>query len=208
MGVAVGSDEQLKIEYLSTDALIPYARNPRKNDHAVDSVAASIKEFGFKVPIVVDAEGVIVTGHTRVKAAKKLGMGKVPAIRAGDLSKEQIKAFRILDNKVAEKSEWDPELLPLELAEITIDLAPFDVEFEEEIQPNIIDQVSLPDGAGNNLQAMSFIVSNEQAETIRRAIDIAKEFGEFGDTGNENGNGNSLGRIAELFILWAAQKTS
>jgi ParB family transcriptional regulator, chromosome partitioning protein len=120
----------MKIEQVSIDKLIPYARNPRKNDAAVDSVAASIKEFGFKQPIVIDAENVVVAGHTRLKAAKKLGIKEVPCLRADDLTPDQIKAYRILDNKVAEKSEWDLELLPLELSEIELDLGPFEVEFD------------------------------------------------------------------------------
>lgn len=80
--------------------LIPYENNPRKNDEAVDKVALSISAFGFKVPIVIDKNNVIVTGHTRYKAAKKLGLSVVPCIKADDLTDEQIKAFRLADNKV------------------------------------------------------------------------------------------------------------
>jgi ParB/RepB/Spo0J family partition protein len=80
--------------------LKPYEKNPRRNDASVEYVANSIKEFGFKVPIVIDRDGVIVAGHTRYKAAKKLGMEKVPCIVADDLSEAQIKAFRLADNKV------------------------------------------------------------------------------------------------------------
>lgn len=101
-----------------TTELIPYENNPRNNDGAVDAVAASIKEFGFKVPIVIDANGVIVAGHTRLKAAKKLGLETVPCIIADDLSEEQIKAFRLADNKAAELAEWDEELLNAELEKI------------------------------------------------------------------------------------------
>lgn len=96
----------------------PYGRNPRKNDDAVPYVAESIKQFGFKVPIVIDRGGVIVAGHTRYKAAKKLGMETVPCIVADDLTEEQIKAFRLADNKVAEKAVWDFELLGTELEEL------------------------------------------------------------------------------------------
>ena len=93
--------------------LKPYKRNPRKNDGAVDAVAASIKEFGFKVPIVIDADGEIIAGHTRFKAAKKLGLKEVPCIIADDLTPDQIKAFRLADNKTAELADWDFELLQL-----------------------------------------------------------------------------------------------
>lgn len=96
----------------------PYEKNPRKNDEAVKYVAESIKQFGFKVPIVIDAEGIIVAGHTRFKAAKKLGLDSVPCIVADDLTEEQIKAFRLADNKVAEKAEWDFDLLAGELDEL------------------------------------------------------------------------------------------
>lgn len=124
----------MEINLRSVSELIPYARNPRKNDLAVDSVAASIKEFGFKQPIVVDADNVIVVGHTRLRAAKKLGILEVPVIVATDLTPDQIKAYRILDNKLNEKAEWDGELLGLELSEIEMDLAPFDVDFEDDVR--------------------------------------------------------------------------
>src|SRR5262245_8793461 len=108
----------MKVEERDINSLVPYARNPRKNDQAIDAVAASIKEFGFKQPIVVDTDGVIVAGHTRMKAAKKLGIKKVPVVVASDLSPAQVQAFRLLDNRVAQKAEWDAELLKLELDEI------------------------------------------------------------------------------------------
>lgn len=119
----------MKVVDVPVSDLIPYARNPRKNDASVDSVAASIKEFGFKQPIVVDKDRVVVAGHTRLKAAQKLGLETVPVVVAEDLTPEQIKAYRILDNKVGEKSEWDAELLHLELSEIQLDLKVFEVDF-------------------------------------------------------------------------------
>lgn len=113
--------------------LKPYENNPRKNDDAVKYVAESIKEFGFKVPIVIDKNNVIVAGHTRYKAAKKLKMSEVPCIIADDLTDEQIKAFRLADNKVAEKSEWDFDLLNAELDDI-IDLDMELFGFEDALQ--------------------------------------------------------------------------
>ncbi|MCM1556767.1 MAG: ParB N-terminal domain-containing protein [Anaeroplasma bactoclasticum] len=98
--------------------LKPYEKNPRKNDEAVDAVAASIRNFGFKVPIVIDENNIIVAGHTRYKAATKLKLKKVPCIVADDLTPEQVKAFRLADNKVGEIAEWDFELLDTELEEI------------------------------------------------------------------------------------------
>ena len=105
--------------------VIPYENNPRKNEEAVDYVAKSIKEFGFKVPIIIDKDNIIVTGHTRLKAAKKLGLKEVPCIMADDLTEEQIKAFRLADNKVSEVATWDFDLLNIELEDI------FDINMEE-----------------------------------------------------------------------------
>lgn len=113
------------------DEIRPYEKNPRRNDDAVKYVAASIKEFGFKVPIIIDKNNVIVAGHTRFKAAKKLGISVVPCIVADDLTDEQIKAFRLADNKVAEAAEWDFELLGQELDDIIeIDMESFGFNFD------------------------------------------------------------------------------
>lgn len=106
-------------------ALHPYERNPRKNDKAVKAVAKSIEEFGFKVPLVIDSDNVIVAGHTRFKAAMKLGLDKVPCVIADDLSPDQIKAFRLADNKVGELAEWDDDLLLQELNDIEMDMEVF-----------------------------------------------------------------------------------
>ena len=106
--------------------LVPYENNPRNNKNAVEYVVESIKEFGFKVPLVIDKDNVIVCGHTRYLAAKKLGMEAVPCIIADDLTEEQINAYRLADNKVHEYSEWDFEMLQSELDGITmIDMEKF-----------------------------------------------------------------------------------
>lgn len=119
----------------SLEELKPYERNPRNNSGSVEKVANSIKEFGFKVPLVIDKDNVIVTGHTRYKAAELLGLDKVPCIVADDLSEEQIKAFRLADNKVGESSEWDDALLQLEMFDITnIDLSDFGFDIESDIE--------------------------------------------------------------------------
>jgi len=106
----------VQIEFWTIDKIKPYARNPRQNEAAVDAVAASIREFGFRQPIVVDGEGIIVVGHTRYKAALKLGLETVPVHIARDLTPEQARAYRIADNKTSDLSDWDLELLPAELA--------------------------------------------------------------------------------------------
>ena len=112
--------------------LIPYEKNPRRNDEAVEYVKNSIKEFGFKVPIVIDKNNVIIAGHTRLKAAKRLGLKTVPCVVADDLSEEQVKAFRLADNKVGELAEWDFSLLESELGDISIDMSEFGFNFGDD----------------------------------------------------------------------------
>ncbi|HQJ68958.1 MAG TPA: ParB N-terminal domain-containing protein, partial [Anaerohalosphaeraceae bacterium] len=108
----------INVEIRNTETIKPYEGNPRNNDAAVDAVAKSIQEFGFLQPIVIDSDGVIVCGHTRYKAALKLGLDKVPVYVAKELTPEQTKAYRIADNKTADLSDWNYELLTLELAEL------------------------------------------------------------------------------------------
>lgn len=111
--------------------ITPYENNPRHNQDAVPLVANSIKEFGFKVPVILDKNNVIVAGHTRIEAAKSLGMKKVPCIYADDLTEEQIKAFRLADNKVSEAAQWDFQMLSFELADIPdIDMSNFGFEID------------------------------------------------------------------------------
>lgn len=114
----------MKVELVALDKVIPYARNPRITAHAVDKVAASIKEFGFRQPIVVDSEMVIIAGHVRHLASQKLGLKKVPVHVADGLTAEQVKAYRIADNRTGEDAQWDKEMLALEIGEL--DAASFD----------------------------------------------------------------------------------
>lgn len=132
------------------DEIRPYANNPRKNDEAVEAVANSIREFGWKQPIVVDADGVIIVGHTRYKAAQMLGLKTVPVLVADDLSDDKVKAYRLADNKTNELAEWDLSALETELAQIDMDMSGFgfdsiiqydsnddsdkDIEFQEKLQ--------------------------------------------------------------------------
>src|SRR5258707_9854742 len=108
----------MQVELRSIDSIRPYENNPRLNDAAVGAVAASIREFGFRQPIVVDEQGVIIVGDTRYKAALKLGLKAVPVHVATDLTPAQIKAYRIADNKTAELADWDHDRLVAELAEL------------------------------------------------------------------------------------------
>lgn len=125
--------------------IIPYENNPRNNDHAVDYVMNSIKEFGFKVPIIIDKNNIIVAGHTRLKAAEKMGMTEVPVIIADDLTDKQIKAFRLADNKAAEIAEWDQDLLMQELLDLeteSFDMLPFGFDqFDDVTTSDVTDSV-------------------------------------------------------------------
>lgn len=115
----------MKIIEKNVKDLIPYENNPRNNEEAVEFVANSIKEFGFKNPIIVDKNNVIVAGHTRLLAAKQLKLKTVPCVMADDLTDEQIKAFRLADNKTAEIAGWNFPLLDMELADIEMDMEQF-----------------------------------------------------------------------------------
>ena len=130
----------MDIKTIELKNLIPYDKNPRKNDEAVKYVAASIREFGFKVPIVIDRNNVIVAGHTRYKAAQELGLKDVPCIVADDLTDKQVRAFRLADNKTAEMAGWDFEILAEELEDICdISMASFGFESDDDMD-KIIDK--------------------------------------------------------------------
>lgn len=137
--------QDIKIIYKNIDELVPYENNPRDNTAAIDAVAASIKEFGFKNPIIIDSDNVIVAGHTRLKAAQKLKIQNVPCVVADDLTQEQVNAFRLADNKTAELAEWDLELLNSELELIDgIDMTEFgfelDIADEQEVVEDEFDE--------------------------------------------------------------------
>lgn len=116
----------MEIIYKLTNEIRPYENNPRNNDEAVAKVAASITDYGFRVPIIIDSNNVIVAGHTRYKAALKIGCESVPCIVIDDLTPEQIRAYRLVDNKTAEYSSWDFEMLEKELKSLDIDISEFE----------------------------------------------------------------------------------
>lgn len=130
----------IKIEEMNLADLVLYDKNPRNNQKAVPLVANSIKEFGFKNPIIIDKKNVIICGHTRYAAAQSLGMRIVPCIRADDLTQQQIKAFRLADNKVSEAASWDAGLLALEMNDILdFDMTDFGFEVIDPVEPEPVE---------------------------------------------------------------------
>lgn len=122
----------MEIKYISIGDIIPYENNPRKNEAAVDAVAESIREFGFRNPVILDRKNVIVCGHTRLKAAEKLGIKEIPCLYADDLTDDQIRAFRLVDNKTAEFADWDFGKLEEELEQINMDLSLWGFEIPDD----------------------------------------------------------------------------
>lgn len=186
--------------------LKPYEKNPRHNQEAIKGVANSIREFGFKVPIVIDKNNVIVAGHTRYKASLELGLETVPCIVADDLTPKQIKAFRLADNKVSEKSYWDFDLLNQELEDIgvDIDMSLFDFKMDvpdsfhgdsEDEEDDIPDEVEVPkddEGGATSIPSIKF-----GSTVIRLTEEECNRFSAFYDA-YMNENGNAFGIIGEL----------
>ena len=196
----------MKIANRNLAELTPYAGNAKKHDSTqIANVAESIKQFGFVQPIVIDRDGVIVIGHCRALAAKKLGMKEVPCVCVDDLTPEQVNALRIVDNK-SNESPWDFDILPDELAEL--DLSGFDFDFGLEddgvdCSPDeFSDEFSLPDGDKPEIGVMTFTLHQEQKSLIEYAISIVKD-NVFETFGNTNANGNAL---YEVVRQWAEQR--
>ena len=186
----------------------PYEKNPRIiPEEAVERVAASIREFGFQQPIVVDKDGVIIVGHTRLKAAEMLGLEKAPVVVA-DLSPEKARAYRLADNKTNEATSWDINILDGELADLsslgldfTMDVFGFDVDT---ISPDgFFDDFSLPDGDKGNIVQITFTLSSHQADTIQAALELIDEDTLTETFGNSNTKGNKLYKVVKE---WAEQR--
>lgn len=199
---------KLNVVYKKLREITPYDKNAKKHDKTqIANVAESIKQYGFVQPIVIDRDGVIVIGHCRALAAKKLGMKEVPCVCVDDLTPEQVNALRLVDNK-SNESEWDFDLLKDELPEL--DLSDFDFDFDfgleadgEDYSPDEFgDEFSLPDGDKPEICQMTFTLHQQQKELIEYAISIVKD--NVSETfGNANGNGNAL---YEVIRQWAAQR--
>lgn len=188
----------MEIIYKKLDELKPYEKNPRKNEDAVEYVANSIKEFGFKVPIIVDENNIIIAGHTRYKASKKLGIKEVPCIIADDLTEEQIKAFRLADNKVSEKAKWDTDLLGMELDSLfdVIDMNKFgfpvqieNIDGDEEGEEKITKEL----GEANNYVVLQFYTDLEWDEA---QVLLGLERVQTGEE-NENIRRHGIGRVID-----------
>ena len=189
--------------------LIPYARNSRTHsDEQVTKIAASIKEFGFLNPVIVDGENGIIAGHGRVMAAKKLGLEEVPVIEAGHLTDAQRRAYVIADNRLALDAGWDEEMLRVEFAELEglgfdLELTGFEaseigaLDFDEGEEVGMPD---LPDGEKEPFQQKTFTLHDEQAAIVDDAVTLART-NPLVDTGlNENGNGNALALICQQWL--------
>ena len=166
----------MNIVNMNIEDLIEYDNNPRFNDNAVEPVARSIEQFGWKVPIVIDSNNVIITGHTRLKAAKFLGLDEVPCIVADDLDEDQVKAFRLADNKVGELAGWDYEALQIELDSIELDMGDFGfVNIEDIDLSNFFDEPEQEEAAEEEEEEEKpkdyfltvFCESEEDRETLR-----------------------------------------
>lgn len=190
------------------DSLIPYARNSRTHsDEQVAQIAASIKEFGFLNPIIIDGENGIIAGHGRVLAAQKLGLTELPTVQADHLTDAQRRAYVIADNKLALNAGWDDEMLRVELDELgdagfDLELTGFSLDEIEALQfedGELEGMPEMPDGDKEPFQQVTFTLHDEQAEQVKAAIDAAKSLGPF-DSPNENSNGNALARICETFL--------
>jgi ParB family chromosome partitioning protein len=195
------------IEQLPTAELVPYARNSRTHsDEQVAQIAASIREFGFCNPVLIDAEGTIIAGHGRVMAATRMKLETVPCLRLSHLTNAQKRAYVLADNRIALSSGWDEAMLANELSDLHADefdmaLLGFDADelgkllaFEaEEIEPP-----ELASGDREPFQQMTFTLHDDQVKIINAATDKAKQAGPF-DGPNENSNGNALARIAEAY---------
>ena len=196
------------IERRKVSALIPYARNARTHSDAqVAQIAASIREWGWTNPVLIDAGGGLIAGHGRVLAARKLGLDDIPCMIATGWSDAQKRAYILADNQLALNANWDTEFLAIELGELAsmdfdVSLMGFsNMAFDAE---PLSEFPALPDGDKAEFQQMTFTLHDSQAEEVKAALDAAKAMGAF-DSPNENSNGNALARVCETFLTVAGE---
>jgi ParB family chromosome partitioning protein len=189
--------------------LIPYARNSRTHDEKqVSKIAASIREFGFLNPVIVDGENGIIAGHGRIMAAQKLGLEEVPTIEASHLTDAQRRAYIIADNRLALDAGWDDEMLRVEFAELAdmgfdLELTGFGLDEIGALQfdsDSEIDMPELKDGDKEPYQQKTFTLHDEQAAVVDDAITLARAHPLVDSGLNENSNGNALSLICEQWL--------
>jgi ParB family transcriptional regulator, chromosome partitioning protein len=198
----------MKIEIADINSIKPYENNPRKlSEKAIEKVAMSLKEYGFRQPIVVDKDRIIVVGHTRFRASKKLGFKEVPITIADNLTPEQINGYRIADNRTSQESEWDFQPLQKELSDLAdlnfnLELTGFNdseldnyITFENDVD---IDLPDIPNEDKKPFQQITFTLHNTQFDIVKNAIDYIKKQN-IDDTINDNRNGNAITEICKLF---------
>ncbi len=198
----------MKIEIADINSIIPYENNPRKlSEQAIEKVAMSLKEYGFRQPIVVDKDRIIVVGHTRFRASKKLGFKEVPITIADNLTPEQINGYRIADNRTSQESEWDFQPLQKELSDLAdlnfnLELTGFNdseldnyITFENDVD---IDLPDIPNEDKKPFQQITFTLHNTQFDIVKNAVDYIKKQN-IDDTINDNRNGNAITEICKLF---------
>jgi ParB family transcriptional regulator, chromosome partitioning protein len=198
----------MKIEIADINSIKPYENNPRKlSEKAIEKVAMSLKEYGFRQPIVVDKDRIIVVGHTRFRASKKLGFKEVPITIADNLTPEQINGYRIADNRTSQESEWDFQPLQKELSDLAdlnfnLELTGFNdseldnyITFENDVD---IDLPDIPNEDKKPFQQITFTLHNTQFDIVKNAVDYIKKQN-IDDTINDNRNGNAITEICKLF---------
>ena len=195
----------MDVKNFRLDELKPYEKNPRRNDRAVDAVVKSIEQFGFKIPIVIDADKVIIAGHTRYKAAKKLRLESIPCVVAEDLTPEQVKAFRLVDNKTAELATWDFEKLGEELNSLASELVEgfsFTTPTQDESNEIAVEIQSTTTKQNSDYESVTFMFTREQLKIVEDALAAVND--EIQETfGNPNKKANA---IYEVVRQWAEQK--
>ena len=216
-GMSMAKDSGLamakRIELWPIDRLVPYERNARTHDAAqISQLRASIQEFGFLNPILVDSKDGIIAGHGRLAAAKDMGLAEVPVVVLDHLTEAQKRAYVLADNKLALNAGWDESLLQVELADLgdmdfDLSLIGFSEDELAQLMPEVEKLEAMPelaDGEKEPLQQITFTLHDDQAELVKEAMELAKAMGPFVDTGNENSNGNAIARVAELFLSWSS----
>lgn len=199
----------MKIVDIPIEQLKPFARNNKQHSaKQVEMIANSIKEFWFRNPIIIDKNKEIIAGHWRLLWAQQLGIEKVPCIMADDLTDKQVRAYRLLDNRIADFAQYDIENVALELQDIwdlQLGLETLDSIFDGVIVKDVFNEdLSLPDWDKGTIETMTFTLHIDQKDCILKAIDLADTMGVYDQTKNKNANWNALERICNFFLeRWA-----